>query len=229
MVESGLGWINSHYCQRLEFSGLGWVDGCRQDVQQVWPWQHGLCMGARTILKSAAGPSVPMAKHVTNLEVLNYFEAKIREFIVDRLSATDNWWKACIPPDVRESVSEKSRRARKLNDVLNKPDYEATDYLNFDHYGKIISKRDNWRNHFGEVFVMEQIFEYKMNVILSLRNDIMHGRALDGVNSLRLRLHCYDILSQIREAQDSDWNDRNALLGTLGIACADGVAVMEFG
>ena len=57
----------------------------------------------------------------------------------------------------------------------------------------------------------------------------MHGQALDAANSLRLRLHCYDILSQIREAQDENWSDRNALLGMLGIACADGTAVMEFG
>ena len=33
MVESGLGWINSHYCQRSEFRSLDWVNDCKTRSQ----------------------------------------------------------------------------------------------------------------------------------------------------------------------------------------------------
>lgn len=151
-----------------------------------------------------------------NSKVLDYFEGIMKDFIVERLSHVKNWWSACVPPEIREDASQRHGRAKKINDVLNKPDYGIVEYLNFDGYEKIISRKDNWRDHFEGVFLDKTIFEYKMRVILSLRNDIRHGRILDEVNSIRLRLHCYDILSQIQETRNSDPGDRQAMMQKLG-------------
>ena len=46
-------------------------------------------------------------------------------------------------------------------------------------YGKIITKKDNWKNYFECIFIEKQVLEYKMRIILSLRNDVRHGRVLD--------------------------------------------------
>ena len=56
-----------------------------------------------------------------------------------------------------------------------------------------------------------------MRVILSLRNDVRHGRDLDRINSLRLRLHCYDILSQIYEKDGSLQYDKDGLIANVGL------------
>lgn len=141
-----------------------------------------------------------MTDKLPNPQVLNYFETVLREFITERLSNTENWWNACIPPEVREDTTKRYEAAKKSNDLLNKQDYTLMQYLNFDNYGRIIARRDNWRNYFEEVFLEKTLFEYKIRIIQSLRNDVRHARPLNHINRLRLRLHCYDILSQIYES-----------------------------
>ena len=153
----------------------------------------------------------------TDSGVLDYFEETTREFMVRRLSETENWWKACIPQEIRNNAEQRHEDAKKMSDVLNKPVYEVWHYINFDGYGKIIAKKDNWKNYFEGVFLEKQIFEYKMRVILSLRNDVRHGRSLDHVNSLRLRMHCYDILSQIYEKDSTLQYDRDTLIAHTGL------------
>ena len=151
-----------------------------------------------------------------NSAVLNYFESEMKDFIVKRLSHVKNWWNACIPPKIREDASQRYQNDKKVNDILNKPDFVMVDYLNFDGYEKIIARQDNWNTYFEDVFLDKSIFLYKMRVLLSLRNDIRHGRTLDEINSIRLRIHCYDILSQIHETIYPDKYDRNAMLQKLG-------------
>ena len=78
--------------------------------------------------------------------------------------------------------------------------------------GRIIAKKDNWKSHFESVFIDKPVLEHKMRIILSLRNDVKHGRSLDQLNSLRLRIHCYDILSQIYEKDSSLQYDKDILM-----------------
>ena len=126
--------------------------------------------------------------------VVARFEKSIREFVVDRLSsAHGDWWTSRVPATLRQSAAERHASTRTLNGILGKPDRVEADYLGFDAYEKIISRRDNWREVFGPVFQDKPIFQHKMKIILSLRNDVMHHKPLDRINSLRLRLHCYDI------------------------------------
>lgn len=65
--------------------------------------------------------------------------------------------------------------------------------------------------------MVKSVFDHKIMVIQSLRNDVRHGRKLDGVNRIRLRLHCYDILSQVREAGLLDEADDEAPVGRCGL------------
>ncbi len=133
------------------------------------------------------------------------------------LSGTNNWWKSCIPQEIRNNADKRHEDEKKMADVLNKPAYEAWHYVNFDGYGKIIAKRDNWKNYFEGIFLDKHVFEYKMKVILSLRNDVRHGRNLDHVNSLRLRIHCYDILSQMYEKDRTLLYDKDSLVANTGL------------
>jgi len=159
-----------------------------------------------------------MVGKLDDLQVINYFELVVREFILASVSYVDNWWKACIPPQIRDDIETKHKNAQKINNVLNKPDYDVPEYMNFDHYERIISRKDNWKNHFEDVFLDRPVFTYKMNVLLSLRNDISHGRRLDKINSTRLRLHCYDILSQIYESGRSKVPAHDIMAERLGLA-----------
>ena len=126
--------------------------------------------------------------------VVTRFEKAIREFAVERLSASGgDWWASRVPAALRQTAAARHKSTRTLDKVLGKPDRAEADYLGFDAYEKIISRRDNWREIFGPVFQDKPVFQYKMRIILSLRNDVMHHKPLDRINSIRLRLHCYDI------------------------------------
>ncbi len=158
-----------------------------------------------------------MVEILGDSQTLDFFEKTVRDYMVQSLSAADNWWEACIPQEIRADTDARYQRAKKIDDVLNKQDYEITEYLNFDSYEKIILKRDNWKNYFECVFRDETIFRYKMHMLLSLRNDIRHGRKLNRVNQLRLRLHCYDVLSQIYEFYRRDKAEHDAMRAMLGL------------
>ncbi len=163
-----------------------------------------------------AGASTAVIDELHNLQILDYFEAAIKGFIVERFAGTDKWWDRHVPPEVREEALQRHAAAKKLNDLLNKPEYGPVEYLNFDGYEKIISRKDNWRSHFEPVFLDKTVFVYKMRIIQSLRNDIRHGRDLDPVNWIRLKLHCYDILAQVYESGYGGADDHNTLMKKFG-------------
>lgn len=141
-----------------------------------------------------------MAGRTSDSQILDYFEAAMKGLIIRIFSDTEGWWDRRVPHRVREEAAQRHRQASSMNDVLNKPAYGMIDYINFDGYERIIVRRDNWREYFERIFLVKQVFDYKIRVVQSLRNDIRHGRRLDAVNRIRLRLHCYDMLSQIHEA-----------------------------
>lgn len=151
-------------------------------------------------------------------QILDYFEKVMKSFVKQRLSNVDNWFDKCIPPEIREDMSQRYERAKKMDDLLNKPTYDIIEYMNFDGYERIISRRDNWNAYFKDVFLDNYIFAYKMRVMLSLRNDIRHGRQLNTINRVRLRLHCYDILAQVYESGADNADDHNTMIRKLGMA-----------
>ncbi len=158
-----------------------------------------------------------MAATLDNSQILDHLESELRRFIIKRISSVKNWESTCIPAEIRTDASERLKRAQNMDDILNKPSYTLMDYVNFDAYMRIMIRRDNWRNHFEDVFVVKNVFEYKMTVIQSLRNDIRHGRRLDPVNKIRLRLHCYDILAQIYETERPKTFRHSKLAKKLGL------------
>ena len=135
--------------------------------------------------------------------VVARFEKSIREFVVGRLSADRaDWWASRVPAALRQDAAARHASTMTLNRVLGKPDHAEADNLGFDAYERIIARRDNWREVFEPVFHDKPVFQYKMRIILSLRNDVMHHKPIDRINSFRLRLHCYDIALLMASAGD---------------------------
>lgn len=159
-----------------------------------------------------------MANRLSNSDVLDYFEDSIKNVILKEISSEKNWEKMCLPPDVRDDANSKLERTGKLNDLLNKPAYTLMDFVTFDSYERIISRKDNWQKYFEKMFLDIRIFKYKMDIILSLRNDVRHRRHLDIVNEIRLRLHCYDILAQVFESSRPANFKHSKLAKKLGLA-----------
>lgn len=158
-----------------------------------------------------------VASVLDNSQILDYLESELRGFILRCFSSVENWENACLPPEIRTDAADRLKREQNLANILNKPQYSLMDYVNFDAYMRIIMRRDNWRNHFERVFVARNIFEYKMTVIQSLRNDVRHGRRLNRINEIRLRLHCYDILAQIYEIEKPKTFRHSYLAKKLGL------------
>ncbi len=154
---------------------------------------------------------------MNNSEVLNYLESTMRDFLINTLSSTKNWEKACIPNDILVDTKERHKKTIHMNNVLNKPNYTIMDFVNFDAYEKIITRKDNWEKYFATTFLLKPIFTYKMDIIRSLRNDVRHGRMLDPINDIRLKLHCYDVLAQIYEADKSKRFQHKRLAKKIGL------------
>ena len=145
------------------------------------------------------------ARGVDDTLVVSRFEKSIKKFVVGCLSnAYDDWWASGVTGAMRQQAEARLDATKTLNKVLGKPDHSRADYLGFDAYGKIIMRRDNWRRVFGPIFHDKPVFQHKMRIILSLRNDVMHNKPLDPINRLRLRLHCYDIALLMAGAGDED-------------------------
>lgn len=100
-----------------------------------------------------------MAAAFDNSRVLDYLESELRRFIIRCISSVKNWENACLPQSVMKDASERRKRTQSIDNVLNKPDYTLMDYINFDAYMSIMTRRDNWRNYFESVF-LEKIYSY---------------------------------------------------------------------
>jgi len=126
--------------------------------------------------------------------LLRGVENVLREIISRELSAiTANWWNERIPPDVRDTS-----RLRKDQDESPWPwmegkQYPAHYYMSFADYSKVISRKDNWREGFQNVFRDPEWVRVVFRELERIRNDVAHNRDLSERQITVLRLYCSDM------------------------------------
>ena len=108
---------------------------------------------------------------------LYFLEKTLRQFIEDQLSEiTFKWWKQRVPPKVREKAEErkKDEEERLVTSVNLHPIW----YVDFADYIGIVTRNDNWRNVFRQVFRDKDDFKITLTKLLPIRNKIAHMRPL---------------------------------------------------
>ena len=133
-------------------------------------------------------------------QALNDLELGLRDLIEDKLGAlSQNWWKERIPGDVQTYASQRKQDNERQWPWFKSSEYSLVYYINFDDYRKIISKRDNWREAFQDVFKDKSIIESKLRELEPIRKSIAHHRTLEESAKSKLRLYSKEILVTIRE------------------------------
>ncbi len=133
-------------------------------------------------------------RHVEAYEVLILVEQSLRDVIESRLGELhgEDWWKRCVPEDVRRDCEWRKLEREKPSDVVLHPIY----YANVYDYGKIITRNDNWRDVFSLVFGNKKEFEVCIQWVGDGRNPIAHTRPISDESyrmfitaALRIRSH----------------------------------------
>jgi len=122
--------------------------------------------------------------------ILDELENALRKCIktsLEKISA--NWWIERIPPDIRVKAEE-----RREKDELKR---EHIQYVDFADYVKIITRKDNWKDVFKEIFKDQEAITVKLKELEPIRNSVRHGRKLTTEQREKLKIFAQDILRQI--------------------------------
>src|SRR2546428_9681002 len=123
-------------------------------------------------------------------------ETELRQFIVEKLSASGSgWWKHRIPGDIQEKVQERLKKDEKLYPWIKDEKKRLIHYVDFPDYGKIITSGENWKEEFGKVFGEMDLLHAKLRELGEIRNKVAHYRALSLQESKTLVLYAEMILT----------------------------------
>ncbi|HKI12052.1 MAG TPA: DGQHR domain-containing protein [Candidatus Acidoferrum sp.] len=134
-------------------------------------------------------------------KLLRSTEEILRQMISERLSALrENWWIERIPPDVREPAILRKEQDESPWPWMEGKQYPAYYYMSFSEYSKVISKRDNWREAFEDVFRDPEWVRVIFRELERTRNDVAHNRDLSERQLRYLRLYSEDIARAVAGA-----------------------------
>lgn len=139
---------------------------------------------------------------------LRTLEKILRRHIESKLGEiSGDWWKERIPPDVRENAEE-----RKMTEEIPWPWYPKKDrplvcYVDFADYGKIILRRNNWRDAFKRTFGSIAQIQASLERLEPIRNTIAHNRALTPDQKRILTMEAKFISDSIRNRSVNQFQD----------------------
>jgi hypothetical protein len=76
-------------------------------------------------------------------------------------------------------------------------------YVDFADYLKIITRADNWKEIFRDIFFEQELISAKFKELNPIRNKIAHSRDLTEQDLRRLRIHAEDILLFLEKVKPS--------------------------
>jgi len=130
--------------------------------------------------------------------ILKELETRLRECIHEKLeNVSENWWKERVPKDVKDRAESRKKKNENQYPWHKAKNLLLVFYIDFTDYIKIISRRNNWREAFREVFKDKQIISAKLRELEPIRNAIAHSRELNQTELSKLKLYSKDILSCI--------------------------------
>jgi RecG-like helicase len=131
-------------------------------------------------------------------QILQKLETKLREYIQTKLeTVSKNWWKERVPKDVQEKAELRKTKNEKQWPWHTSKALPLIFYVDFTDYVKIITRRDNWRHVFKEIFKDKEAISVKLRGLEPLRNAIAHFRELSRKEVEKLRLLSEEIVSCI--------------------------------
>lgn len=114
---------------------------------------------------------------LASYDTLIQLESSLRKLLRKTLTNHygDNWWNMGVPVDVREGCEERKRE----NEDNYKPKYHPIEYGYILDYHKIISRKDNWKKIFKEIFSDRDQVNACFKWVADSRKPIAHSRELN--------------------------------------------------
>jgi hypothetical protein len=139
-------------------------------------------------------------KQEDTYKALEQLEKTLRVFIrVSLEKVTANWWKERIPEDVRLRAEE--NLARKTSPFLLSAPRTELDCLDFMDYPKILTRADNWRDTFKEVFQSEESVRTHFREKNQIRVKIAHPSELTPDERQEFKSFVEKMLLAIRKSR----------------------------
>ncbi len=128
-------------------------------------------------------------------DLLQRFETQIRKFIDERMNAAfgTNWTKHRIPGPIRDQWLEKRQKAKDNGEQ----EWPLIAYANFTDYVQIITRNDNWREVFKEIFGRKNSVQESFQRLYPIRICTMHARLITQDDELYLYVETKRILAAI--------------------------------
>jgi hypothetical protein len=127
--------------------------------------------------RSQMGENIPEEVEMSPHEKIEHLENTLRLLISRKLGElSENWLRERLPQGILEQW--KQREKEKTESQGPKP--HKMPIIHYSHLGDlkaIILRKDNWREKFKSIFYDEKFFETQLNLLIPIRNDVMHGNS----------------------------------------------------
>ena len=130
-------------------------------------------------------------------DTIQRFETQIRDFLEQRMNEEfgTNWTKHRVPGEIKKQWSDKQQKARADGETA----WPLIAYADFSDYIKIITRGDNWKEVFGEIFIRKSSVQESFQRLLPIRRATMHSRIITQDDELLLFVETKRILKAIRQ------------------------------
>lgn len=147
-------------------------------------------------------PQIPQNERQKRQEepykILQKLETQLRQCIQTQLETeSKNWWKERVPKDVQEKAELRKTKNEKQWPWHTSKDLPFIFHIDFTDYVKIITRRDNWKQVFKEIFKDKEAISVKLRELEPIRNAIAHFRGLSRREVDKLKLLSEEIISCI--------------------------------
>lgn len=131
-------------------------------------------------------------------DTLKKLETRLRQVIEKEIAAiTPNWWKQRIPDDVRDNAEKRKNAHDNLWPWYASTADSLMSFLDFNDYGKIIARSDNWKDVFAKIFSDKELIQAKLRELDPIRKAVAHNRDLDSRDLARLQVDAGDIMTAV--------------------------------
>lgn len=139
---------------------------------------------------------------MSSMELITNLEKKLRRLIAEELSQDDpEWWKNKIHPDIRERAEDKHSKNLTKKKILQIPNYEMIEEIDFNDISTILTSKKNWKNHFEKIFHDEKALYVKLDELTPYRNIPAHSKEVTPHIEKKIQVYYDDIIHLIEEYQ----------------------------
>jgi len=140
------------------------------------------------------------------MELITNLEKKLRHLIAKELSKDGpDWWNN-MHPDVKQRAEDKHSKNIAKKKILQIPNYEMIEEIDFNDLSIILTSTKNWKNHFEKIFHDEKALYVKLDELTPYRNLPAHSKDVTPHIEKKIQVYYDDIVHLIEDYKRTKGN-----------------------